>query len=556
MESTSNLRAGDERHVVPSPWVHRISPALRAASLVGIALGLAGIARRLPLTQMAGALEGRVRELGVWGPLVYGLIYVVAVVALAPASALTIAAGAIFGPLIGTVVVSLASTTGAALAFLISRHLAREAVARRLGRDPRFAAIDRAIGDHGWKIVAMLRLSPAVPFNLQNYLYGLTRIGFWACVLTSWITMLPGTLMYVYLGYAGRASLEAASGGRTRSPAEWALLAIGLAATVLVTVYVTRLARKSLQEQADLAQAPEVPRQEKEMEAPVQQRGWTWGTTLLVVTSLGLLTLGGYVQLRPDAIETLLLRLAGPPRVVLREAYAANPSGPHLDHSEFDDLLRNHVSEGGGVDYLGMKRDLVKLDSYLNRLANAPFDALGRDEKLAALINAYNAFTVKLILDHYPIDSIQSIPSAERWDAVRWRVGTHTWSLNQIEHEQIRPKFREPRIHFALVCAAVGCPSLRSEAYSAGRIDEQLDDQARYVNSHDRWVRFNITSDALKLTSLYKWYGSDFEQVADSIPQFVSRYIPALKKALDAGRKPAVAWLDYDWSLNSKENLR
>ena len=116
----------------------------------------------------------------------------------------------------GTIIVSLASTTGAALAFVIARYLARDSVARWVRRSPRFEAIDRAIGEEGWKIVALLRLSPAVPFNLQNYLYGLTKIRFWPCVLTSWAAMLPGTLMYVYLGVVGRAGLEAASGGRAR----------------------------------------------------------------------------------------------------------------------------------------------------------------------------------------------------------------------------------------------------------------------------------------------------------------------------------------------------
>jgi hypothetical protein len=96
---------------------------------------------------------------------------------------------------------------------------------------------------------------------------------------------------------------------------------------------------------------------------------------------------------------------------------------------------------------------------------------MGRNEKLALLINAYNAFTLKLIVERLPVQSILDIPAAERWDAVRWKVGGQVWSLKQIEHEQIRPKFTEPRVHFALVCAAVGCPPLRNEAYDASRLD-------------------------------------------------------------------------------------
>jgi uncharacterized membrane protein YdjX (TVP38/TMEM64 family) len=179
------------------------------------------------------------------GPAAYGLFYAVAVVALVPATPMTVAAGALFGPVVGVVVVSLASTTGAGLAFLVARYFARDAVLRWARRHPRYQAIDRAIGEGGWRIVALLRLSPLVPFNLQNYLYGLTAIRFWPCLLTSWVAMLPGTVLYVYLGHAGRAGLEALAGRRGRSPAEWTLLAVGLAATILVWFYVTALARRA-----------------------------------------------------------------------------------------------------------------------------------------------------------------------------------------------------------------------------------------------------------------------------------------------------------------------
>ena len=106
---------------------------------------------------------------------------------------------------------------------------------------PRFEAIDRAVREGGWKIVALLRLSPAVPFTLQNYLYGLTGIRFWPYLLTSWLAMLPGTFLYIYLGHLGRAGVEAASGERSRTPAEWAMMIVGLLATVAATVYITRL---------------------------------------------------------------------------------------------------------------------------------------------------------------------------------------------------------------------------------------------------------------------------------------------------------------------------
>ena len=549
--SRSEHESGRQHGLVD--WARRHAGAVKLVSVAAIALSLFLMTRRLPIGQVVEALSGWVRGLGVWGTVVYGLIYVMAVIALVPASALTIAAGAIFGLWVGTITVSLASTTGAALAFLIARYLARDAVARRVHRYPKFKAIDRAIGEGGWKIVAMLRLSPAVPFNLQNYLYGLTKIRFWPCVLTSWVAMLPGTLMYVYLGHAGRVGLEAASGGRSRGPGEWALIVVGLLATVAVTVYITRLARRAMREHAGIAaNGEESPRPgDEDRTAPVT--GWPWGATITAILALVAVASAVYIQVRPEALNALL---GGPPRVTLREVYAENPIGSRFDHRLFDELLKAHVAPGGWVDYRGLSRDSGKLDAYLVHLAEAPFDELGRDEKLALLLNAYNAFTLRLILDYYPIDSIRSIPEDRRWDAVRWKVGPRTWSLNQIEHEQIRPKFREPRIHFTLVCAAIGCPPLRSEAYTAERLDEQLKDQARNVHSHGRWFRLAADGRDVWLTSLYRWYRGDFEQVAGSVLGFASRYAPALKAVLDSGRTPTIHWLDYDWSLNSQDNRK
>jgi uncharacterized membrane protein YdjX (TVP38/TMEM64 family) len=175
----------------------------------------------------------------------YGLVYVACALLFVPGSLLTIGAGLVFGVLWGTVVVSAASTATAALAFLIARHLARERVAAMARRHPRFEAIDRAIAEKGWQVVALLRLSPVVPFSVSNYLYGLTPVRFAPYVVTSWAAMLPGTLLYVWLGAAGGAAATAGRGD-ARDPREWALLAAGLAATVAVTVVLTRAARRQL----------------------------------------------------------------------------------------------------------------------------------------------------------------------------------------------------------------------------------------------------------------------------------------------------------------------
>lgn len=520
-------------------WLTRHASAVRWTSIAVLAAGLVIIGRTLPIREGLAAVGHLLAGLGLFAPLALGAVYVLATVLALPGVPLTLAAGAIFGPWVGTVTVSLASTTGAALAFLIARHLARGRVEARLRRSPLLRAVDGAITEGGWRMVALLRLSPAVPFNLQNYLYGVTGLRFWPCVLTSWVAMLPGTFLYVYLGYLGRETAEAAAGADAAGGSVWAVRAVGLVATVAVVVYATRLARRHLRRQPALEAAAAEP--------PARSVGGT-----LALSLLALLAAAGAVAavLHADRLGALF----GPPRVMLTESYAEKPAGPTMDHAEWDALLREHVRPGGLVDYDGFARDEARLERYLAAVAAAPLDEMGRSERLALLINAYNAFTVRLILDHRPLRSIKDIPGDQRWTGRRWPIGGHAWTLDEIEHTQVRPHFREPRIHFALVCAAVGCPPLRDEAYVAARLEAQLEAQTEYVHGNPRWVRYDAAAGALALSPLYQWYGDDFRQVAGSVPAYVARYVPALRAALDAGRTPEVRFLDYDWSLNSVEN--
>jgi hypothetical protein len=248
----------------------------------------------------------------------------------------------------------------------------------------------------------------------------------------------------------------------------------------------------------------------------------------------------------------LLRRWLGPPEVSADEAYSGAAAGEVFDHSAVDALLRAHVDGEGSVDYEALARESVVLDGYLATLASAPFAELGRDEKLALLLNAYNAFTLRLILDHRPLSSIKDIPSARRWDDRRWTLAGETLSLNQIEHERIRPRFREPRVHFALVCAARSCPPLRAEAFVGSRLEAQLADQARRVHQGELWLRFDPASGTLHLTRLYDWYRSDFLQIAPTVEDYVARHEVSVRAALAAGRRVKVRWLPYDWSLNGR----
>lgn len=183
-----------------------------------------------------------VGQLGPWGAIIFIAIYIVAAVLFIPGSVLTLGAGALFGVVRGSIYVSIGSTLGATCAFLVGRYLARDAIARKIEGNERFAAIDKAVAEEGWKIIGLTRLSPVFPFTLLNYAFGLTQVKLRHYVLASWIGMMPGTVMYVYLGSLARAG----AAPHQRTTGEWILYGVGLLATIAVTVFVTRIARKSL----------------------------------------------------------------------------------------------------------------------------------------------------------------------------------------------------------------------------------------------------------------------------------------------------------------------
>lgn len=214
----------------------RVAAGLLLAALVGLALWRGGEA----VEEAVAWVDG----LGPWGAAAFVAIYAAATVASVPGSWLTLAAGALFGLLRGTLYTLLGATAGATLAFLVGRHLARSAVERRVARSPRLRAVDEAVEAEGPKVVLLLRLSPAVPFNLLNYALGLTGVRLTDYLWASAVGMLPGTFLYVYAGHA--AGRVATVGGAPRGAASWVLLAVGLAATVAATALVARAARRAL----------------------------------------------------------------------------------------------------------------------------------------------------------------------------------------------------------------------------------------------------------------------------------------------------------------------
>lgn len=209
-----------------------------------VLIGLSTAAAFLPVKEWVKAFSEWARTLGAPGVAIFIAVYVLATVLCLPGWIFTIAAGLVYGVAGGFAVAWLSATLGCTASFLCARYLIRERVERALKRNRRFAAVDAAIGEQGWKIVGLLRLSPIIPFNLSNYFYGVTAVGLWPYVFATAIGMLPGTFLYVYLGAAGRAGVDDEGGG---SPWKWGLLAVGLLATVAVTVIVNRSANKALE---------------------------------------------------------------------------------------------------------------------------------------------------------------------------------------------------------------------------------------------------------------------------------------------------------------------
>ncbi len=224
-----------------------------------------------------------------------------------------------------------------------------------------------------------------------------------------------------------------------------------------------------------------------------------------------------------------------------------------VSHELWDSLVREYVDIHGWVNYEGFIGDSIKLNKYLKILeGNHPNKKFwSKEERLAFWINAYNAFTVQLIVKNYPVKSIKDIKNGipfvnTVWDIKFINIGGIEYDLNNIEHNIIRPKFNDARIHFAVNCASYSCPKLRNEAFTAERLDEQLDDAARQF-VYDK-LRNEITPDNPKLSKIFQWYGMDFKQEMPKI-DFINQYLKEKDKIKE---NATIDYLEYNWNLNTK----
>lgn len=244
--------------------------------------------------------------------------------------------------------------------------------------------------------------------------------------------------------------------------------------------------------------------------------------------------------------------------------YPHRADASSFDHGLLTEILHVYVDEEGWVDYQGLKdKGTEKLEAYVRRLENADTSEMSEKEKMAFFINVYNAFTLKLIVDHYPLDSIRKIPGLSgiagngQWKKDLWTLNKRKISLDAIEHEILRP-MGDPRIHFALVCAARSCPPLARKAYTPETLDVLLEEQGRRFNQSPRglWTTvekgFLGSKPVLNLSSIYKWFKEDFLRASDNLPDFVQPYTGSGEQAFFETYKGrlTIRYMDYDWSLN------
>ncbi|RZP17617.1 MAG: DUF547 domain-containing protein [Flavobacteriales bacterium] len=211
-----------------------------------------------------------------------------------------------------------------------------------------------------------------------------------------------------------------------------------------------------------------------------------------------------------------------------------------VNHTTWNQLLKKHVSDQGKVDYLGFKKDLTELNAYLDWLSNSkPSETWSKDQLMAFWINAYNALTIKLIVDRYPISSIKDIYSP--WNIKVITIANKKLSLNNIEHDILR-KMGDPRIHFGIVCASISCPKLQNEAFNTQNTNRLLNKASKEFLADS--TKNELTTDAVELSKIFKWFAKDFKQEG-SLIYFLNKFAD-IRIASDA----TISFKDYNWGLN------
>jgi uncharacterized membrane protein YdjX (TVP38/TMEM64 family) len=472
-------------------WVRPVIIVLMvvAGIIAARALGLGDLIR----LENVARLKQWIESYGALAPVIFIAGYVLATVFFVPGLPITVLGGVAFGPVWGTLYVWIGAMIGLGLAFLVARYAVRSTVERWVQASPRLARMDGQVAAIGWRIVMLTRLVPVFPFNLQNYAYGITRIGFWPYFITSSICILPATAAFTFAG-------GALSEGRGDVKRTLGYLAIGGILLVLISLIPRWLQRKS--------------------------------------------TLAGDL-LKAVAIAAFL-GAALPAQAADGDAYAR--------------LLKAHVRPGAVsgitlslVDYTAVKAD-PDYARALGALAETRPGSLTTDaERIAFWVNAYNLAAIKAVLDQYPTASIRDGGSLflPIWKKKVATVGGTAHSLDEIEHDILRKMFKEPRVHFAIVCASLSCPDLRADPYDPARLDAQLDEQtAAFLSNATKGVRPGGDGKTARVSSIFKWFAGDFSGSGGVAAFIRAKAGPGLRGSVGALSDVGLSYLDYDWSLN------
>lgn len=218
------------------------------------------------------------------------------------------------------------------------------------------------------------------------------------------------------------------------------------------------------------------------------------------------------------------------------------------DYATYTAFLQKHVSKTGKVNYASIQKDKIRLDKILSSFSqNAPTDKWKKDETMVYWINLYNVATIKLIADHFPLKSIMDLDGGKTWDVRRIAVGKDNYSLNQIENEVLRARFEDPRIHFALNCAAKSCPPLLNRAYIPSKIDQLLENQTRqFIQSG----QMQISAGNVRISKIFEWYSVDFDYLGSKGTQGILNFLRKYS-GVNIAANARIEYRDYDWSLNN-----
>jgi uncharacterized membrane protein YdjX (TVP38/TMEM64 family) len=437
-------------------------------------------------------------------PLIYVVAYAAATTLAIPGSFLTLAGGAIFGVVQGTIYTTIGANIGANAAFGVARFLGRSGVQRLAG--DRLDRLDRATSNHGFRGLLTLRLIPAVPFNALNFGSGLTAISWSSYALATAIGIFPGTVVYTMFADALLAGSREASQG------------------ALIRVLIS-------------------------------------GALLILLSFL------------PSIAKKFGVRVPGAAALIVAMA-AAVPAGslvaqPLPSNDAFNRVLEGVVRQPL-VDYAALTEQSDQLDAYLALLAEtdpAAVAGASREEQLAFWINAYNACMLRLVANHYPIEksgglfsrirnSVAGRPANSVWQISdvfsrkHCRIAGEERSQDDIEHSIIRP-MGEPRIHFAVNCAAISCPVLWPEAYEADRLDEQLDRAVtRLVQTP---AHFAVEGSTIRMNKVLDWFKDDFGGEA-GLRTFFAPYLTDEAASLIVDPSSEIHFFEYDWTLNDTGN--